>query len=77
MKKLYIRTQDRTALLEATDVHFLETKHTSRKTKYSICVNFGCVGEYASRERCLEIIDEIENRLAEDVDFVLYSMPEK
>ena len=77
MKKLYIRTQDRTALLEATDVHFMETKRTSRKTKYSLCVNFGCVGEYDTKKRCLEIIDDIENRLAEDVDFVLYTMPEK
>jgi hypothetical protein len=77
MKKLYIRTQDRSALLECTEIHYNETKHTNRKTKHTIIANFGLAGEYATKERCLEIIDDIENRLVEDVDFVLYTMPEK
>jgi hypothetical protein len=63
--------------MECTEIHYNEFKLTNRKTKHTVVANFGIVGEYTSRERCLKIIDDIENRLAEDVDFVLYTMPEK
>lgn len=75
MKKLYIRTQDREALLECNEIHYTKTKQSNHKAKFNLVANFNCVGEYASKERCLEIIDEIENRLAQDVDFVLYTLP--
>jgi hypothetical protein len=75
MKKLYIRTQDRTALIECNEIHFTKTNQQNKKAKFNLVANFNCVGEYASKERCLEIIDDIENRLAQDVDFVLYTLP--
>lgn len=75
--KLFIRTQDRTALEEVNEVHIDVEKAPHRKTKYHIVAQYHPVGTYATRHRCIEIIDEIEKRLSEDVDFVLYAMPEK
>lgn len=74
--KLWIRTQDRTALEEVTEVHLDELKLPNRKTQFSIVANHHLIGKYATRNRCLEIIDDIENRISQDVDFVLYTMPE-
>ena len=75
--KLFIRTQDRTALEEVNEVHLDELRLPNRKTQFSIVANYHCIGKYPTRKRCLEIIDEIENRLMCDADFVLYAMPEK
>ena len=41
--------------------------------KCSNCTNFYVIGEYANRERALEVLDEIQNNLNKEV----FEMPEE
>ena len=75
--KLFIKPQDKTDLEGVNEVHLDELKIPNRKTRFSIVANSLLLGKYPTRKRCLEIIDDIENRLMSDADFVLYTMPEK
>lgn len=74
--KLWIRNQDRTSLMECNHISVEEiVTPNKKKTSWCIVANFGCVGEYATRERCLEIIDEIQKLL--NFGNLEYEMPEK
>ena len=62
--KLWIRSQERDLLEECNRlaVQSIITPNKKHQT-WGVISNFGCVGEYATRERCLEIIDEIQELL--------------
>lgn len=88
--KVFVRTQDRTKILEIDCIYY-EEKKTTRKTVQSgnvtsetvemnhrlICCN-RTLGEYESRERCLEIIDEIQRTIDNRSSYssIVYTMPE-
>lgn len=87
---LFIRTQDKTKLIEANCVVY-ETKRKIAKRVHSESVheeiieekhNLVCcgrvLGEYASKERCYEIIDEIQQKIGNERSSVAitYNMPE-
>lgn len=91
--KLWIRSQERDLLEECNRlaVQSIITPNKKHQT-WGVISNFGCVGEYATRERCLEIIDEIQSLfvsnnkvLFKSVDIsglcqpkiILYQMPEE
>lgn len=87
---LFIRTQDRTKILEIDCINYDEKK-TTRKTVLSenvtsetvemrhrlICCN-RTLGEYESKERCLAIIDDIQATInaRSTNNTLVYNMPE-
>lgn len=62
--KIWIRSQerDRLEVCESISIQPLITSN-KKHTSWCIVANFGRVGEYDTRERCLEIIDEIQKLL--------------
>lgn len=88
--KFFVRTQDRTKILEIDCIYYDEKK-TTRKTVQSenvttetvetrhrlVCCN-RTLGEYESKERCLAIIDDIQATIdARGTNGTLvYTMPE-
>lgn len=56
--KLWIRSQNKSVLKEATILNYFYSDK-----KHCIDCNGYCVGYYESKERCLEIIDEIQKLL--------------
>ena len=62
--KLWIRSQERDTLEECTKLSAVPIITANKKhTTWGVVANFGCVGEYPTRERCIEIIDEIQKIL--------------
>jgi hypothetical protein len=91
--KLWVRSQERDKLemCNSLSIQPIITSNKKHQT-WGVISNFGCVGEYATRERCLEIIDEIqcllknngstEDRMSQLISgienkFVVYEMPEQ
>lgn len=63
--ELWIRSQDRTVFTKCKHISVEEIVTVNKKsTKWCVVINFGCVGEYGTKERCLEIIDEIQRKLS-------------
>lgn len=62
--KLWIRSQERDKLEDCHSLSIQPIVTPNKKhTTWGIVSNFCCIGEYATRERCLEIIDEIQTLL--------------
>jgi len=101
MSKVYIRSQDRAKLYcFGNSLNVLGySKNTIHRrgidtVRHTICISDGCleeIGEYESKERCLEILDEMQAAFSSyykstcglnipDMMFdmpTLYEMPEK
>lgn len=81
--KLWIRSQERGMLEICNSLSIQPTIASNRKvTTWCIISNFGRVGEYGTRERCLEILDEIQELLKmgepqNAVYQVVYEMPKE
>lgn len=76
--KIWIRNQDKTTLQEVNHISVEEIRvPNTKKTQWCIVANFGCAGEYNTRERCLEILDDIFRTIAVSYsqDNLLYDMP--
>lgn len=87
---LFVRTQDKSRLVDANCIVY-ECKTKVSKVVHSdnvyeevlesrhrlVCCN-RLLGEYESKERCLEIIDEIQQKIGNERSFqsVIYNMPE-
>lgn len=87
---LFVRTQDKARLIDANCVVY-ECKTKVSKVVHSeniyeevtesrhrlVCCN-RLLGEYATKERCLEIIDEIQQKISNERTFqaITYNMPE-
>lgn len=85
----FVRTQDRTKILEIEGINYDEKK-TLRKTvqqnnvtsevveeRHRLVVGNRVLGEYESKERCFEVIDDIQRTLetrGADSNLV-YNMP--
>lgn len=76
MSEVYIRTQNREKLYrlggnyacieygEHEDIKRKRGGSEADKKRHTICISDGCleeIGEYESKERCIEIIDEIQS----------------
>ena len=62
--KLWIRSQERDELEMCNSLSIQPIIASNKKHQtWAVISNFGCVGEYATRERCLEILDEIQELL--------------
>lgn len=86
---LWVRSQDRMNLVKINST--IELKYSDRKTiianyqpdftdKYDGC--YDILGTYESKERALEVLDEIGTQLKtaelnDDVYVIVYEMPEK
>lgn len=75
---IIIRSQDKCDLFKATELHVSDNNIYGRSDS---CNLWGYVGTYPTKERCIEIINDIYNeviRRASDGDsVVIYSMPKE
>ena len=77
MANLWIRTQNKTELTKVDSLGYKEYRNTQGKHNFYIyCQNAYVLGEYKTKERCIEIIDEIQSLLVRN-DKVIYEMPEE
>ena len=88
--KIFVRTQDRTKILEIDCISYEGKKKTSRTvyannvTEESVEIRHTLVccgktlGEYASKERCLDVMSDIERAIANHNSNLnlVYNMPE-
>jgi hypothetical protein len=58
--KLWVRSQERDRLEICNSLSIQPIIRAKKVSSWGIISNFGCVAEYATRERCLEILDEIQ-----------------
>lgn len=86
---IYVRTQDKAKMFEVNAVSYKEERKTKRtvwednvtseliESRHILMGDNKQLGEYMSKERCLEIITEIQNIIANhDVNTgIVYSMP--
>lgn len=64
MANLWIRTQNKTELTKVDSLGYKEYRNTLEKHNFYIyCKNAYTLGEYKTKERCIEIIDEIQKLL--------------
>lgn len=62
--ELWIRSQDRTKLFKVDSVAYMDMSEDMNIEVHSIWnVNGGILGTYRTKERALEILNEIQNRL--------------
>ena len=60
--KLWVRSQERDTLQEVTHLSVQPIITSNKKhTTWAVVAQFSKMGEYPTRERCLEIIDEIQS----------------
>lgn len=87
---LFVRTQDKARLISTDCVYYEEKRKTSKVIHIDnvyeeviesrhrlVCCN-RLLGEYETKERCLEIIDEIQQKISNERTFqaITYNMPE-
>lgn len=74
--ELWVRSQDKTIFKKATRVHYEE-----RNGNHFVIVVSDELAEYKTKERCLEIIDNIEKSLLfmneHKSSLVVYEMPQE
>lgn len=65
--EVWVRSQDKRSFMKIEHISAEEIiVPNSRKTIWCVTANFGCIGEYPTKERCLEIIDEIQSFISFD-----------
>lgn len=88
--ELWIRSQDKTRLIKVSNVQYTYRKgdlYSDVRGKHYIGTyydNLEILGEYASKERALEVLDKIQNKInaianMDDINFinVVYEMPKE
>lgn len=73
---LWIRSQDKTKLKKT---NYLQVELDSWQNKLAIICNTDVVAVYETKERAMEILDEIETMLFENFDesCLVYEMPKE
>ena len=65
--ELWVRSQERDKLEVCNNLSIQPIIQSNKKhSTWGIISNFGCIGEYETRDRCLEIIDEIQSLISFD-----------
>lgn len=72
--ELWIRSQGKKFLLKVDDLSIREN-HT-KLDEYAICFKDNFLGFYNTEQRCIEILDEIENLLVKE-KITVYEMPKE
>lgn len=86
----FVRTQDRTKILEIAGINYDEKKTTRKivqqnnviseviEERHRLVMGNRVIGEYESKERCFAVIDDIQRTLeSQSADNTLvYTMPE-
>lgn len=86
---IYVRTQDKAKMINVSSVSYEEKRKTKRtfwednvtsevtESRHILMGDNKQLGEYVSKERCLEIMTEIQNIIANhDVNTaIVYNMP--
>lgn len=61
---LWIRNQDRTKLVKADNISYMDTTKDYKKEVHSLWNDCkGILGTYKTKERALEVLDEIQNAI--------------
>ena len=83
--ELWIRSQDKLDLLKCKSIHIEEIPSSTEVTIlcYASGDKYSTIGYYKSKERALEVLDEIQNKIC-PVDLInigygtiVYEMPEE
>ena len=79
---LWIRSQNRKMMEEAVAVKIAHYKEDGKMANSIVINNDYIFGEYATEERTLEVLDEIQKllktaELNDDINVIVYQMPEK
>ena len=62
--KLWVRSQDKTKLVKVDNISYLDMAEDMDAEAHSLWNDCkGILGQYKSKERALEVLDEIQNRL--------------
>ena len=59
--ELWIRSQDKEELVKCERITLYTIQYNFETINYRILVNNVCVGSYATKERVLEVLDEIQD----------------
>lgn len=68
---LWIRSQDKTILCEATDLEIFEIADDKSMEDCIIGCIRGVLGQYATKKRCIEILDEIQRLIVNNNKTIL------
>ena len=61
---LWIRSQDRTKLVKADNISYMDTAEDYKKEVHSLWNDCkGILGTYKTKERALEVLDDIQNNM--------------
>lgn len=72
--ELWIRSQDKTKLVKVNDILYMDTSGDYEKEYHSLWNNcVGILGTYKTKERALEVLDEIQ-RLVTDLQYLSYGL---
>ena len=79
--KLWIRSQDKKLLMKSTELRYSQKKENHSILAYDTKGDYRLLGIYKSKERALEILDEIQDLLQNAYvggsNRIVYQMPEK
>ena len=65
--ELWIRSQDKTKLVKVDNIAYMDSSEDYEKEVHSLWNDCkGILGTYKSKERALEVLDEIQNILSEN-----------
>ena len=70
---LWIRSQDKTNLIKVDRLDVSENKIEANLNFYYNGCNYVVLGEYATKERALEVLDEIHGCIQTNAGFEMYS----
>ena len=62
--ELWIRSQDKEELVKCERITFIDNILDSETISYRMLANNVYIGSYATKERALEVLDEIEKKLS-------------
>lgn len=78
--ELWIRSQDKKRLVKIEHIYYFEDEFTNNELKHHICIGAYDLGQYKTKKRAIEVLDEIENivkpRMEQLYTFV-YQMPKE
>ena len=85
---IYVRTQDKLKMFEISSVSYEEKRKTIRnhsanvkeeiiEIRHILMGDTNLIGDYASKDRCLEVMTELQNKIAthNSNTTIVYNMP--
>lgn len=61
--ELWVRSQDKKRLCQVYNLNILEKYNSNNKVEWIIEGNIDKIGKYATKERAIEVLDEIQRKI--------------